>query len=189
LLDLRLPLENGLEVLRKLRDSGCQAPIIVISAHGDASTVVQAFKDGAMDYFEKPFEAERLMERIRELLKTRSGQGTLTRLAKRLAPHEAGSLFREIAPALVLAVFSHLQRAADVRVVAQAAEHLCRDDVQARLRKMEHVREGIVDELAAFLRDEALLTNRETLMSALESSGTAYRLLALEACLVHTGAA
>jgi len=189
LLDLRLPMIDGFEVLRQLRQRGCEAPIIIISAYGDASTAVQALKEGAVDYFEKPFDPEQLIRRIRELYKNRTAQGTLTRLANRLSPSEAVSLFREIAPALVLAVFAHLKRAADVQVVARVADHLCREDVQTRIRELEHVREGIIDELASFLSDESLLANRDVLMDALESSSAAYRLLALEACLVHTGAA
>lgn len=189
LLDLRLPVVSGFEILRKLRHRGCKLPIIVISAYGDASAAVQALKEGAVDYFEKPFDAELLIQRIRELLEDRTGQGTLTRLAKRLSPDEAASLFREIAPALVLAVFTQLRRDVDFHMIARAADHLCREVVQRRLRRLEHVRDGIVDELAACLSDESIAVNRNSLMSAIETSGAVYRLLALEACLVHTDAA
>ncbi|MEK6675915.1 MAG: response regulator [Planctomycetota bacterium] len=189
LLDVRLPVMNGLDLLKSLRAKGCYAPIVVISAYGDASTAVQALKDGAVDYFEKPIDAERLVRRIREVVGDRTTQGTLTRLTKRLAPEEARSLLEEIAPALVLTVFSHLDRSVDARTVRRVADHLCSPQVQDRLRKLDHVRDGILDEMAVCLADSTISANRDSLMKAIEASNALHRLLALEACLVHSGAA
>jgi len=189
LLDLRLPLVDGLELLRRLRQGGCFAPIIIISAYGDAATVVQALKEGAVDFFEKPFDAEKLVLRIREVTKDRPSQGTLTDLTRRLSPTEARGLYTEIAPALVVSVLSYLGRAVDVRVVSRAVDHLCCSEVQDRLRRLSHVREGIIDELAVSLCDSSIRANRESLMDAIEACGAVHRLHALEACLVHAGAA
>ena len=56
LLDVRLPDENGLDVLKKLRDQGLDLPVIIITAYGSISDAVAAMKLGAFDFLSKPFE-------------------------------------------------------------------------------------------------------------------------------------
>ncbi|MFH1138034.1 MAG: sigma-54 dependent transcriptional regulator [Pseudomonadota bacterium] len=56
LLDVRLPDENGLDVLKKLRAEGLDAPVIIITAYGSISEAVTAMKLGAFDFLGKPFE-------------------------------------------------------------------------------------------------------------------------------------
>lgn len=55
LLDVRMPGMNGLELLKWVKDEGLRLPIIMISAHGDVESAVQALKSGADDYIIKPF--------------------------------------------------------------------------------------------------------------------------------------
>lgn len=62
--DLRMPDINGIELLRRLRSSGCDLPAIVISGHGDVPMAVQAMKAGAIDFIEKPFDDETLLRAI-----------------------------------------------------------------------------------------------------------------------------
>ena len=64
LLDVRMPEMDGLEVQRELRSRGVGMPVIVLTGHGDVSTAVQAMKDGAFDFIEKPFEKAILLESI-----------------------------------------------------------------------------------------------------------------------------
>lgn len=63
--DLRMPDMSGLELLRKLRTVQATIPAIVISGHGDIPMAVEAMKAGAIDFIEKPFEDEALIEAIR----------------------------------------------------------------------------------------------------------------------------
>ena len=61
LLDVRMPELDGLEVQRALHERGVAMPVIVFTGHGDISIAVQAMKQGAVDFIEKPFEKATLL--------------------------------------------------------------------------------------------------------------------------------
>lgn len=67
LLDFELPGASGLELLKILRTQGFERPIVMISGNADTSTVVEAMKLGATDFFDKPFNVRSILERISEL--------------------------------------------------------------------------------------------------------------------------
>ena len=69
-----LPGMDGLAVLRALRQSGCQAPVIMISAHGDIALAVRAIQCDAQDFVEKPFDDADLVSRIRAAIAQRAGE-------------------------------------------------------------------------------------------------------------------
>ncbi|WP_072393159.1 response regulator [Hyphomicrobium sp. CS1GBMeth3] len=58
--DVRMPGMTGLELQRELKYRNNEAPLILISGHADVSMAVQALKEGAFDFFEKPYDGERL---------------------------------------------------------------------------------------------------------------------------------
>lgn len=58
LVDLKMPRMDGLTLLREIRGSGCDTPIIVMTAFATVSTAVDAMKLGAFDYIQKPFDAD-----------------------------------------------------------------------------------------------------------------------------------
>lgn len=62
--DLRMPDMSGVDLLRTLRDTGAMLPTIVITGHGDVPMAVEAMKTGALDFIEKPFEDEVMLEAI-----------------------------------------------------------------------------------------------------------------------------
>lgn len=64
LLDIRMPEMEGLEVQEKLNDMGVGLPIIVLTGHGDISQAVQAMRAGAVDFLEKPFDRDKLLDTI-----------------------------------------------------------------------------------------------------------------------------
>lgn len=66
--DVRMPEMSGLELLHKLKVQGDVRPVIVLSAHGNVEMAMQAVKLGALDFVEKPFKPERLLEAIRSAL-------------------------------------------------------------------------------------------------------------------------
>ena len=68
LLDLRLPDGSGLQVLDRLREAQPGVPVVMISAHGDTRSAVQAVKKGAHDYLTKPFELDDMLHTIRSAL-------------------------------------------------------------------------------------------------------------------------
>ena len=67
-LDVRLPGMSGLDVQRKLIDSGIYIPIIFISGHGDIPMTVKAMKSGAVEFLTKPFRDQDLLDAIQQAL-------------------------------------------------------------------------------------------------------------------------
>jgi FixJ family two-component response regulator len=70
LLDVQVPGRSGLEILSDLRDADCQAPILMVSGHGNIAIAVQSLKSGAADFIEKPFAATDLIGRIARVVAT-----------------------------------------------------------------------------------------------------------------------
>jgi two-component system response regulator FixJ len=58
--DVRMPGMTGLELQRELKSRKEKSPLILISGHADVSMAVAALKEGAFDFFEKPYDGERL---------------------------------------------------------------------------------------------------------------------------------
>ena len=69
LLDVVLPGQNGIELLRWMREQGNEVPVLMISALDTAKTAVEALQVGAADYLVKGFELEELRQRVTNLLK------------------------------------------------------------------------------------------------------------------------
>lgn len=69
ILDYKMPLVDGLEVLRRIRTINNEVPVIMITAHGSTDAAVEAMKLGAADYVSKPFELDELKLTIRKVLK------------------------------------------------------------------------------------------------------------------------
>jgi two-component system, LuxR family, response regulator FixJ len=64
LTDVRMPEIDGLALLRRLREQGVHLPVIVMTGQGDIAIAVQAMKAGAIDFLEKPFDDEALIEAV-----------------------------------------------------------------------------------------------------------------------------
>ncbi len=64
ILDLRLPDISGLELHQQLPKHNIDLPVIMISGFGDVSTVVKAMKAGVLDFLEKPFKGQQLLDLI-----------------------------------------------------------------------------------------------------------------------------
>ncbi len=68
ILDLRMPGMGGLQLQQQLTAQGVIIPIIMISAYGDVPAAVQAMKAGAVDFIEKPFTDQLLLERVHQAI-------------------------------------------------------------------------------------------------------------------------
>jgi len=108
--DINLPDENGLDVLKNLKDADDTTPTIYISALSDISTIAKAFEIGANDYLKKPFDVEELLIRIKakfpteDIIKIKDFTYNLT--TKELKQNDKfislGSILKEIFHKLVL---------------------------------------------------------------------------------------
>jgi FixJ family two-component response regulator len=68
ILDIRMPGMSGLELQAKLKADRLNTPIIFITAHGDARARMQAIREGAAEFFVKPFDRQVLLNRVRAAL-------------------------------------------------------------------------------------------------------------------------
>jgi two-component system, LuxR family, response regulator FixJ len=116
-LDVRMPGMSGIELLERLRGMHAPLPVIVMTGHGDVAMAVRAMKAGALDFIEKPFNDQTLLDLVHTALaqaargSDRSGQrlrarGRLARLSPRereiLAGITEGLLNKQIADRLGL---------------------------------------------------------------------------------------
>ncbi len=103
--DVRMPGMSGIDLQNRLRERNSRLAVIVISGHGDIPTAVEAMRAGAIDFIEKPFDANALVESVRRAhgaLQSGNGQTGLpaeevAKRLERLTPRE-----REVLDHLVL---------------------------------------------------------------------------------------
>ena len=68
LLDIRIPGRNDLSSQQLLRDRGIDVPVVIITGHGDVTMAVTAMKQGALDFIEKPFNDQLLLDCVHNAL-------------------------------------------------------------------------------------------------------------------------
>jgi FixJ family two-component response regulator len=89
LLDIRMPRQSGLELYEQLLREGKRLPVIFITAHADVPTAVAAMKTGAVEFLEKPFDRQTLLNRVERALQLdaewRSQDAAFAALAERIA--------------------------------------------------------------------------------------------------------
>ncbi|WP_347248184.1 response regulator [Zoogloea sp.] len=103
-LDIRMPRVSGLELQRRLLAAGSPFPVIFMTGHGDVELAVQAMKDGALDFLQKPFKdqlfldaVERAVQVSHERHAARQRRGEAMDILARLSARE-----REVARLLAL---------------------------------------------------------------------------------------
>ena len=94
-LDIRMPGMDGMELQKKLNDKHSILPIIFVTGHGDVPMAVDAMKEGAIDFIQKPYREEALLEKIDAALaldveqrKTLGEKQEILRRVKTLTPRE-----------------------------------------------------------------------------------------------------
>lgn len=68
ILDVHMPGRSGLDILKELNVAHYSAPIFIISGQGDIPMAVDAIKNGAFDFIEKPFDADTVVSRVRSAI-------------------------------------------------------------------------------------------------------------------------
>ncbi len=72
--DVRMPGMSGLDLLAKMKERRVSMPVIVITAHGDVPLAIAAMKRGAINFLEKPFDSDALLDSIRAALTRGDGE-------------------------------------------------------------------------------------------------------------------
>ena len=95
LLDVRMPGMSGLELQRELAGQSIDLPVIILTGHGNVPVAVQAMKAGAVDFIEKPFNNELLLDRIQTVVAqsvradgARTRRNEISNRLKSLTPRE-----------------------------------------------------------------------------------------------------
>jgi hypothetical protein len=87
-LDIRMPGMSGLELQQKLNEMHAIIPIVFITGHGDVPMAVEAMQHGAIDFIQKPFRDQELIDRINQARETdqknREGLGERDAIIKRM---------------------------------------------------------------------------------------------------------
>ncbi|MCK7545118.1 response regulator FixJ [Marinobacter bryozoorum] len=103
-LDIRMPGMDGMELQKKLNGRHSLLPIIFVTGHGDVPLAVDAMKEGAVDFIQKPYREEALLEKIESALeqdqeqrKTLGERQEIVRKIKTLTPRETEIMERMIA--------------------------------------------------------------------------------------------
>jgi FixJ family two-component response regulator len=95
ILDLSLPEMDGLEIQKRLVASGNLHPIVFLTGHGNVHASVAAMKAGAVDFIEKPFEAQELLDTVRHALAQDVLRRARVNEAARIAERFSGLTARE----------------------------------------------------------------------------------------------
>jgi len=111
-LDARMPEISGFQLQERLNVMGAELPVIFVSGHGDIPMSVRALQNGAVDFFEKPYNSQQILDRIQLTLKTvaasqpaRARRLLLRERVKLLSPREREVLEKILqgAPSKVIA--------------------------------------------------------------------------------------
>ena len=68
-LDVRMPGASGLDLFEQLRRRGCEMPVIFITAYADVPMAIRAMRSGAVEFVEKPFNRQVLLERVQRAIR------------------------------------------------------------------------------------------------------------------------
>ena len=133
--DVRMPEITGIDLLRRVRESSVDIPVIVITGHGDVSLAVEAMKVGAVDFLEKPFDDDSLLSAVRSALN--KGASTARHKAEVSDIHDR------------LAALSNRERQVLERLVAGKPNKVIAFDLEISPRTVEIYRANVMTKMAA----------------------------------------
>lgn len=93
--DIRMPEMSGLDLVAELKRLGVPHPVIVLTGHADVSLAVQAMKAGVVDFLEKPFQDEALLNAVRAALSHGDGAAMRQKEKAEIAERAAQLTSRE----------------------------------------------------------------------------------------------
>src|SRR2546430_13470655 len=83
LLDIKMPVLDGIEVLENLKELHVATPVIMVSGHGDIQTAVECTKRAAFDFLEKPLNRDKLLLSVRNAVRTQKLKQEVDELRER----------------------------------------------------------------------------------------------------------
>ena len=140
-LDVRMARMSGIALQGKLKAVGARIPIVFISGHGDIAMAVNAIKDGAVDFVQKPYREQQLLDAIDEALRRDAAQRAPAAHAGALAERAATLTARE-REVMALAL-----KGLPSKVIAKELSISHRTVEQHRSRLLEKLGVGSVTEL------------------------------------------
>jgi len=110
--DVRMPRMSGIEMQQELRRRGVELPLVFVTAHGDVPQAVEAMRNGAANFIEKPFDPATLVHALQAALDRSALRGSTSAQLERLTPRErqvlelvvAGKLNKTIADVLGISI-------------------------------------------------------------------------------------
>ncbi|HVV62152.1 MAG TPA: response regulator, partial [Pseudolabrys sp.] len=103
LLDISMPGQSGLDILKELRRRHYRAPILMVSGHNETPLVVDAIKNGAFDFVEKPFDGNELVQAVARAIESCTPQDAAVITTSLIDPAASAVLTRR-----EMAVLEHL---------------------------------------------------------------------------------
>ncbi|MGR7920322.1 sigma-54-dependent transcriptional regulator [Zobellella denitrificans] len=100
--DVRMPGMDGLQLLQQLRQQDAELPVLLLTGHGDIPMAVAAMRQGAQDFFEKPYEPEQLLHSLRRAMDKRALVLENRRLREQLAARRDPGLLLGHSPQIEL---------------------------------------------------------------------------------------
>ena len=85
ILDLRMPGMNGMDVLKQIKHTSSETPVIIITAYGEIQSAVEAIKHGAYNYFNKPFDNEEVVVTVEKAIEERAMRQEIRMLKTQLS--------------------------------------------------------------------------------------------------------
>jgi FixJ family two-component response regulator len=110
--DVRMPRMSGIEMQQELRRRGIQLPLVFVTAHGDVPQAVEAMRNGAANFIEKPFDPATLVHALQVAISRTAATASGNTQLERLTPRErqvlelvvAGKLNKTIADVLGISI-------------------------------------------------------------------------------------
>jgi len=110
--DVRMPRMSGIEMQQELRRRGVELPLVFVTAHGDVPQAVEAMRNGAANFIEKPFDPATLVHALQAAINRSTLRGSTNTQLERLTPRErqvlelvvAGKLNKTIADVLGISI-------------------------------------------------------------------------------------
>ena len=135
LLDVRLPDMSGLELHEHLVEKGFDLPVIIITGHGDVPMAVRALKGGAVDFIEKPFSDQVLLDRLLRALEADSQNHARREQSREIAQRLARLTPRE-------------RQVLDLVAIGKTSRHIARD-LSVATKTVEAHRAHIMEKMQA----------------------------------------